>query len=699
MSLIVATSRIDENNLPQPTERSANFKNFFRSPIEIEADSEIAVQSVKIQRTGNITVEEEDFFCHYFGADPLSLLPYIGQNNPSLSRTIKVPKGTYSISGYEKEVQDALNAQYDDPRTFGGYGVDIHTNASGVELGVDIQCVDKGTAFGSDFHASLSSVPSFSISNPYSFNTDRVIEASSAFTWTPGTGTFLSTYDTTLLAESKSVGMLTGFPFGLNNGGFVVETKNASDEPFVVGLSRPQIQIESYKNSQAATIDERRKGILNLDRLTLGNGPTAYPVINSYDGERNLGGTYETYDYAFILDEDDNITIAQRVWSSGQKTAGGTSSFPPPFGGLDISYMQEIPYWLNAYTQRPAGDPTKLTKAQFGASWDGIRFLGVGDEVELHFKQTGKQVFDKIVSSSFDSGAVGSCFNPIGTTSYALYPQINIGKGSMKITKFESSNTLNQYKFPVFTTGITGGYVPGDDAFSNEGFFYLLHSGGDTDDEPQFHLPSTRTLCSNTLQELIVNCDGSRPKLPITNIYSLSNYYFELLNAAGGVDFKHLFTLSKFKVRTRFDTTIASQHFPNMAGRLGFDDRAFIISNNADGYVSGDNSLTITFTSTGALEKTSMSSFIRIPNLTHKTFNGAQSGLSKIIYQLPQFSNDGRQFGPLYFEANEKTYVKLHNPSPLILNMLEVQIVDSQERETTGLVGDTQIVFHVRKHK
>ena len=136
-----------------------------------------------------------------------------------------------------------------------------------------------------------------------------------------------------------------------------------------------------------------------------------------------------------------------------------------------------------------------------------------------------------------------------------------------------------------------------------------------------------------------------------------------------------------------------------MAGRIGFVDRAFLISNDADGYVSGDNTLAVTFKSTGELEKTSTSSFIRIPNLTHKSFNGAQSGISKILYQLPQFSNDGRQFGPLYFEANEKTYVKLNNPAPMILNHLQIQIVDSQERELNSLVGDTQIVFHVRKHK
>jgi len=136
-----------------------------------------------------------------------------------------------------------------------------------------------------------------------------------------------------------------------------------------------------------------------------------------------------------------------------------------------------------------------------------------------------------------------------------------------------------------------------------------------------------------------------------------------------------------------------------MSGRLGFRDRSFLISSDTDGYVSGDGTLTIKFTSTDSLNKTAIASFIRIPNLTHKSFNGGQSGLSKIIYQLPQFSNGGSQYGSLYFEPGEKTYVKLNNPSKMILNMLQVQVVDAQEKEVDSLTGDTHIVFHVRRSK
>ena len=87
------------------------------------------------------------------------------------------------------------------------------------------------------------------------------------------------------------------------------------------------------------------------------------------------------------------------------------------------------------------------------------------------------------------------------------------------------------------------------------------------------------------------------------------------------------------------DTITESQEFPNMNLKLGFPNRAIIFSNSPDGYVTGDGGLTNTFKSTGQLELVNKSCFIRVPNLTHKSYNGAQSSMSKILYQVPQFTN------------------------------------------------------------
>ena len=343
-----------------------------------------------------------------------------------------------------------------------------------------------------------------------------------------------------------------------------------------------------------------------------------------------------------------------------------------------------------------------MTKAEFYATYDGIKFQGVGDEIRLFFRRTvapgakAPAVFDQIVGSNLSSaGAVGKTFSPIGSTSYALYPMINLGAGSVTIEEFHSNytGTDTSYDSPTYVASppSAAGYYPGDDMFSNESVDALstldfIHARGD------------RQLASDSLQNAVFKCDGSYLKLNTQQAAPFGPFIFAGLNGADGVDYAHIITMNKFSPDP-LDTLIAGQRFPDMSGRLGFPDRAIISSKSGVGYVAGDDSKVITFTSVFALEKTALSSFIRLPGLTHKSFNGAQAGLSKIIYQLPQFSNDGREYGALYFEPGEKTYIKLNNPNPIILNSLQVQIVDPFEKETASLTGDTQVVFHIRKRK
>lgn len=675
MSLILATNRLDENTTQQASEKPSNFKNFFRSPIEIEPNSEIAVQSVKIQRSGNVVIGEDDFFCHYFGTLPETINDV--NSLTCLSRTIKPKPGSYSLAGYEKEIQRALNEQYDDPRTFGGYLVSAHTNASGEELGLEISCVDRGESTSNIIDDSaISAKPTFNIATPGQYWYNDSITPSDGFDFNASSGsatfTRTATPDGVLLEEGKCVGILTGIPFGLNDGEFRVETDGASGQAFAVGLSRPQIQVESYENSQLSASDNdiRHSGIRDLD-YTTNPRENNDGWIMSHDGnEDQIRGSYELYDYAFYLDESENITIAERVWDEDK----------------EVSQMQELAYWENGFT---GSTGSKLTKAQFHASWDGIQFKGKGDEIELYFKQRGVNAFDKVVSSTLNEGA-GNSFNPIGSTSYALYPQMNVCKGFLKITKYEGPG-ITTYKYPTFTTG-TGftQYTPGDDCFSNENVVGVVE---------QKHINVTRQLASNSVDSVVIRCDSSDQKLVHSEVGSGGDYVYSNLNGANGVDFVHLFTVNRFTLPNTNDTIMDAQMFPNMGGRLGYRDRAFLISNDTDGYATGDGTLTIKFTSTSELTKTSIASFIRIPNLTHKSFNGGQSGLSKIVYQLPQFANGGNEYGSLYFEPGEKTYVKLNNPNKIILNMLQVQVVDSQERELDSLTGDTQILFHIRQAK
>ena len=138
---------------------------------------------------------------------------------------------------------------------------------------------------------------------------------------------------------------------------------------------------------------------------------------------------------------------------------------------------------------------------------------------------------------------------------------------------------------------------------------------------------------------------------------------------------------------------------PNIAEIVGFPERSVLTDANASlvGLLTGINTLDVVLTSEEKLKKNSDTLFVRIPNLTQKSFNGAQSSLSKIVYQVPQFDNQGNESGPMYFAPGEKTYVKLNNAGPMNLNQIQVQIVDVQEKEVKTLGDRTQIVFHIKE--
>jgi hypothetical protein len=73
---------------------------------------------------------------------------------------------------------------------------------------------------------------------------------------------------------------------------------------------------------------------------------------------------------------------------------------------------------------------------------------------------------------------------------------------------------------------------------------------------------------------------------------------------------------------------------------------------------------------------------------------------SQILYGLPRFDNGGNEVGTgLFFEPNERIYVKLNNTTELVVSDLSIDIVNEDETLARGLVGKTVVSFHIRKSK
>ena len=133
----------------------------------------------------------------------------------------------------------------------------------------------------------------------------------------------------------------------------------------------------------------------------------------------------------------------------------------------------------------------------------------------------------------------------------------------------------------------------------------------------------------------------------------------------------------------------------NMSRALGFQGNS-VITFSGFGSASG---ATLSITSIDNGNYSVESAFIRINDLPIQSFNGATNSRSNILYHIPKFSNDGRQYGELFFSAPEKTYLKLNNTDKVMLSQLTCEIVSRNERVVNDLDGATIIALHIRKIK
>ena len=106
---------------------------------------------------------------------------------------------------------------------------------------------------------------------------------------------------------------------------------------------------------------------------------------------------------------------------------------------------------------------------------------------------------------------------------------------------------------------------------------------------------------------------------------------------------------------------------------------------------------TITFTSETVPDMISTSVLhVRVSALDVRTYNGIQSGISKILYTLPRFNNGGAS-GRMHITPHEKTYLALNNTNTMHLNDIHVEFVNSDETLATDLTDKAYVIFHIKQ--
>ena len=127
----------------------------------------------------------------------------------------------------------------------------------------------------------------------------------------------------------------------------------------------------------------------------------------------------------------------------------------------------------------------------------------------------------------------------------------------------------------------------------------------------------------------------------------------------------------------------------NMAEELGFDTANVTPSTTAGG--------TETFASNSVPDRSGSDEimYVRLTGLTFASHNGVTGGPSRILQPLARFT-DNKTFGRMHFVPPQRTYLKLHNPSRLTVQEVQVDIVNSDEQVVGDLLGHTFVSLHVK---
>lgn len=629
MSLVILSNTQDEyirkggggftiasgNGISSPS----SFVNHFRSPLVIEPDSEVAVESVKIMRAPVFDMDDTNLFYIYHGRELINVNACESTKEPV---PIRIKKGSYTVKSLAERMENALNRAFVGPAVWGKYKVTVNLDANNNFKNFKINQVAQTTKppnitwAGSDDEI----VPA----NPVTKRSYIGWNASGEFTYTNASPQFVN----------DGVVMLPKYPLSNCSGVFEVNFVNAAG-PWTIGLSR-------------ATNPAYNNGF-----------PPNYPGnVNDEDSE-------PFYDYMIEYTGDFiKVKQARTDWTRN----------------LDIK-MEELNYWQNTGADPPFLLP--IDSAKISASGlDSVRFTLYGNALELEIGDTDTNAWYPLVSpinASLNNTDRRYSFKPTNNATESLYPKLQLYDSSdeLDVTTYNGLNLFGWKAVTFNENDLSKDAVPGTDWYSNQIY-----------DNPR----RIRFL-------------DKRDSVKGYNA-SVTDYTYNMINASSAPDYN--FVIIAGPERDLTTSTQPNEAFtetyligfgdgrvPNMYNVLGFGQLS-VLEQSLFGNGSGIASVVITPPS----DNTSFMShegFVRVNNLTGVSYNGVKGSISKILYQIPRFDNNGNAEGNLYFSPGEKTYIELGNTERMILNQLDVDIVSRSERIVTDLIGSTVVVLYIRK--
>ena len=652
MSLIVCSNKLESGNVydrSSEDQSSAKFRNHLVNTLQIPANSEIAVQSVKVNKDGLSRISNQSRWFQFFNQNLRTNadVPKISSSNLSTGMPIMCTPDMLDSSQPAYVNADEFVTRMTTGMKLGMPHPDLNRTTTKCEVMRDATGGTTGEGFfGYKMTYDYLSTPTANLfTQDYSKMTDAFGEDSAITISDAGTGetkfTCTRTADDDL---NHNVVWANEYPISHNKG---ILTYN------LAGLVEP------------ATIKLNGGWSLGLARGT----PSRNKLNNVVYG--NHGGDFSRYQhhYDYVVTSEQLVPGGNFFLKIGQLSVDHSGGNPNPGSPL---IMNEIMYWDNT-----AGDfPNSIWTTPFVSTQSNDTGYNLSTNIQhfdtLRFIVRNEQVTIEIMSST-GTGLAAAAGEYFILTSYSLRGSLGAKKAS--VPKPAGQTCWNLYPKVMIRT--TGRHVEQTVAEMRDTGYKSTDPDGDW---------FVRQVTQGHGQQAYEVDSRYYNNLALTDFYVQKGTTGTLLTR----------TLTGYEsimiVKPDFIHYLET-NLANMALRLGFASRGVLDS--GAGTVTDQK---VIYLSDREADLTDFSSqFVRLDNWTQLSYNAGTGRPSKILYHMPRFDTSNREVGSgLYFEPQERVYIKMNNTDPLPANEFHLSICDNKERLIEDLSGQTIICLHVR---
>lgn len=645
MSLIITSSAQHDETNQVGISVPYQYRNNIKNPLMIPPNSEVAVESVKIQRVPMLDYANNITTNFWFGERLATNASYEDQTSYFIPVRNEI-LGSKSPQDFAEEFKIVLQEAYS-----------FHPEINSVNIEVNISTDTNGLFNGFQFKIPQVAAAATSVVPPAATLLQEISAVSASYDGTSieanGDDCFAQ-----LLPQGTQGGPLSFFSGSLTYGGLAV------DDNVIVGISRPYCKDPS---------DGAIQGWDGRDMRESGPG-TDHPFSLAITGE-GLGQYGEIYMDYCVYNNGTDIRIYNYT------------------GDVDgLGRMSEVVYYAKndsaSQTTNTANSSFATGSPLASAAMGDVQFLVENEKVKISVSGNTVVEVNTFNSASFKSQVP----MPTSISNWKMYPTVYFAQNgdTVDIDNYDcrTSSTIHN-NFPEnswITRTKIGTFLDGRSSTQTQEDMIATGSVP----IPPFNNATDWDMDIYTRDILkAMTSDGTA--IPDSTIRNYSGIVNNLLGGSTN-RYENIMIMGK---NSRYIERRSEQWQPNSTMVLGFSP----FSINADSGIThsgGYHGASFTSVTKPSLSS-QQSTFIRVPTLTHETYNFSTGNPSKILFQIPRFDNSGAETGALYFQNNDKSFIDLKNAAPLRLTDLDVHLVRKDERFAKDLTGSTEVVFVVRE--